>query len=361
MIVSITLSLSIILLILYFTLDKSSFEHLAAYPVKYEFFAAAVFFNILFWVFWGVRLKILAKAADPGPKIGYWESTKIVIANQFMAGITPSMAGGEPVRVYLLKKDGLSVGCATAVVLGERLIDAIIILISVPFAFFIIRPYLTHYPIAFSLFGTNIELDLILFALFTGIAFFLLCIVLLAYAIAFPEKTKGFLCRIGNWISRRSKKKTESKLITRISNEVDHFHDSMMYFLTKGKKAFLSATFFTVLMWGSGFMIGSMLLLGLGLPPFYPESFAAEILLTVIVMLPLTPGSSGISELTTAGFYSLLITPASLIGVFVILFRFITYHMNVITGAVFQYRIFKSLTSFSLDTLEKKEEKNKTC
>ena len=252
MIVSIALSISIILLILYFTLDKSSFEHLATYPVKYEFFVAAVFFNILFWVFWGVRLKILAKAADPIPKIGYWESTKIVIANQFLAGITPSMAGGEPVRIYLLKKDGLSVGCATAVVLGERLIDAVILLISVPFAFFIIRPYLVHYPIVFNVFGTRIEFDLILFALFIGIVFFLLCIFLLAYAIAFPEKTKAFLCRISRWISRMSKKKTESKLISRISHEVDNFHESMVYFLTKGKKAFLSATVFTILMWALG-------------------------------------------------------------------------------------------------------------
>lgn len=359
--VSIILSVSIILLILYFTLDAATFQQLATVPVRYEFFVAAVCFNALFWLFWALRMKILAQAADPKLRLGYWESTKIVLANQFLAGITPSMAGGEPVRVYLLNKDGLSVGGATAVVLGERLIDAIIILVSVPLAFFIIRPYLSYYPVSFTLFGVHIEFDVIMFALFTGIAFFLLCIILLAYAIKNPEKVKRLLCRVSGWIGRRSKKKTESKLITRIGHEVDNFHDGIVYFLTKGKKSFLLATGCTVLMWCSGFMIGSMLLLGLGLPPFFAESFAAEILLTLITMIPLTPGSSGVSELSIAGFYSLLINsvPNSsfLIGVFVILFRFITYHMNVLTGAVFQYRIFKSLTSLSLDAIEKKEEK----
>ncbi|MBE3140153.1 MAG: flippase-like domain-containing protein, partial [Thermoplasmata archaeon] len=77
--------------------------------------------------------------------------------------------------------------------------------------------------------------------------------------------------------------------------------------------------------------------------------------LLVIVMMPLTPGSSGIAELFTAGLYAILIGP-SLLGVFVILFRFITFHMNMIAGGIFQYRIFKSITSFSLDKLEKHQE-----
>ena len=69
--------------------------------------------------------------------IGLWESTKIVIANLFLACITPSMAGGEPVRIHLLNKNGMTLGCSTAAVLGERLIAAILVLILVPFAIFV--------------------------------------------------------------------------------------------------------------------------------------------------------------------------------------------------------------------------------
>jgi uncharacterized protein (TIRG00374 family) len=74
-------------------------------------------------------------------------------------------------------------------------------------------------------------------------------------------------------------------------------------------------------------------------------------------MLPTTPGSSGVTELGMAGLYGVLlgVSHQYLLGVFVLLFRLITYHMNVICGAIFQYRIFKSITSFSLETVSKKE------
>jgi len=131
----------------------------------------------------------------------------------------------------------------------------------------------------------------------------------------------------------------------------------MILFLTKGKKSFLAASGLTVLMWSTGFMIPSMLLLALGLPPYFIDSYAAQALLLIIVMLPTTPGSSGVTELGMAGLYGVLLGSSQqyLLGVFVLLFRFISYHMNMICGAIFQYRIFKSLTSFSMDTIEKKE------
>ena len=127
----------------------------------------------------------------------------------------------------------------------------------------------------------------------------------------------------------------------------------MVFFLGDGKKAFIIAGFLTVLYWSTGFMIPSMLLLGLGMQPFFIESYAAQVLLLVIIMMPTTPGSSGVTELGVGGLYTVLIG-SSLIGVFVLLFRLITYHMNLIAGAIFQYKIFKSVASFSLDTIKKK-------
>ena len=160
---------------------------------------------------------------------------------------------------------------------------------------------------------------------------------------------------INDKLSRFSKKgkKRGSKIIDRINTEVDNFHDSMVFFLGDGKKAFIIAGFLTVLYWSTGFMIPSMLLLGLGMQPFFIESYAAQVLLLVIIMMPTTPGSSGMTELGVGGLYTVLIG-SSLIGIFVLLFRLITYHMNLIAGAIFQYKIFKSVASFSLDTIKKK-------
>jgi uncharacterized protein (TIRG00374 family) len=345
-ILSVTFSILIIILILIFTVDAKTLESLSRVTIKYEFFAIAILLNILYWILWGARLKILANTMDKNVKIGLLESTKIVIANFFLACITPSMAGGEPVRIHLLNKNGMSLGCATAAVLGERLMDAVLVLILVPIALFIFKDVR--------------DLGFISLGLTIGVVFFILLLIIFIYAIIKPDKTKSFLIKISKKLSRYSKKKESGrKIIRRINREVDNFHKSMYRFSGDNKKSLFFASVLTLLFWSSGFMIPSMILLGLGLPPFFIESYAAQVLLLVIVMMPTTPGSAGVTEVGIYGLYGVLIgtTTDTLIGVFIILYRFVTYHMNLIAGAIFQYHIFRSVASFSLDMIKKQDEK----
>jgi len=340
-ILSLILSISIIVLILYFTIDAKTFEYLSTHQIRYEFFFAAMGINVIYWTLWGARLKILSNAIDKNVNISLWESTKIVIANLFLANITPSMAGGEPVRIYLLNKDGLSIGGATASVLGERLLDAIFLLLCVPFALFV--------------FGKYIDTGPLRIGLTIAIVLFILAVVAFVYTLKNPKKTKSFLIFLSNKLSRFSRKKdSENTIIDRINSEVDNFHDSMVFFLSDGRKAFIKAGILTAVFWITGWMIPPLILMGLGLEPFIIESCAIQVLLIIIVMMPTTPGSAGVTEGSTAALYSVLIG-SSLIGVFVLLFRFITYHMGLIAGAIFQYRIFKSVASFSLDTVKKQK------
>ena len=338
---SVILSITIIILILYFTIDTDTIKYLSSSNIRYEFFFAAMGINVIYWVLWGERLRILSNAIDKDVTISLWESTKIIITNLFLANITPSMAGGEPVRIYLLNKNGLSVGGATASVLGERLLDAVFLLICVPFAFLVFRD--------------KIELEALRIGITIAIFVFILLFVVFALVIKYPMKTKSFLIFISKKISRFSKKKKfEPRIIERINLEVDNFHNSMVFFLSKGKKAFIKAGFATAIFWMVGWLVPIFILMGLGLEPFIIESSAAQIILIIIVMMPTTPGGAGITEGSTAALYSVLIS-SSLVGIFVVLFRFITFHMGLIAGGIFQYRVFKSVASFSLDTIKKQK------
>ena len=343
-IISVILSIVFIILILYFTIDPEEIYPIFQEKIHYEYLLAAVLLNVLFWFIWGARLKVLSNAIDKNVKISLIESTKIVIANLFLSSITPSMAGGEPVRIYLLNKDGMSLGSSTAVVLGERLIDAVFMIVTVPIAFFIYKDL--------------IENDYLSLGLVIAMLFFIIGILIFAYAIKFPDKTKGLLISINTKLSRFSKKKQSGKKIVRkINREVDNFHNSMVFFVKEGRRAFFFGAVLTVIMWSTGFMIPSMILMSLGLPPFFIESYMAQLLLLIVIMLPTTPGSSGIAELGINGLYSILLGVSNeyLIGIFVLLFRLITYHMNLIAGAIFMQRIFKSVTSFSLETIKKEK------
>jgi uncharacterized protein (TIRG00374 family) len=342
-IISVLLSIIIILVILKLTLDPTTVNQLLHANIRYEYFLLAVFLNILTWFIWGARLMVLSNAIDKNVHIGFLESTKIIIANFFLADISPSMAGGEPIRIYLLKEDGMNLGGATASVLGERLIDAIFVLISIPFALFI--------------FKDRIDNKILNTGLLIGVAVFIIFVAIFLYAIKYPDKVKSFLTSLELKITKLFKRKEHTELTDFINREVDNFHNSMVFFARDGKKAFCIGSFLTVAYWFTGFLIPSALLIGLGLPPYIIESFAAQILLLVIIMMPTTPGSSGVTEGGMAGLYSVIFGSPNLylLGVFVVLFRFITYHIGLMAGAIFQYRIFKSLTSFSLDTLTKKK------
>jgi uncharacterized protein (TIRG00374 family) len=342
-IVSIALSIAVILIVLKITIKPDELLVLFQQDVRYEFFVIAIMLRFAVWFLWGARLQILSNAIDKEVHISLLTSTKIVITNLFLAGITPSMAGGEPVRIHLLTKEGMSIGKATAATLGERLIDAIFILIGVPLAFFVFKDIISS--------------DVLKIALSIGVGVFLIVIILFVYAIKNPGRTKSFLIFISNKLSRFSKnrgKQQNKKIITKINREVDNFHESMVFFISEGKTTLFKAGFITVLLWSAGFFIASMILLGLGSEPFFIESYAAQLLLLVIIMMPTTPGSTGVTELSIAGLYSALIGP-SILGIFVLLFRFLTYHINLIAGAIFQYKIFKSVASFSTDVIKSKK------
>jgi uncharacterized protein (TIRG00374 family) len=362
-VVSILLSIVFILVILYFTIKPEDIEKIKTIRIRYEFFILAFIFNFISWSLWGLRLKVLSNAVEPLIKISWWESIKIVMANLFLAGITPSMAGGEPVRIYLLNKDGLSFGCATASVLGERLLDAIFLLICVPFAFLIFRD--------------KIDISYINIGITIGIIIFIVTIFLFLYAIFRPQKVKGLLIWINEKLSRFSKKnEKKSRVISRINQEVDNFHCSMMIFLKKKKGVFLSAGFLTFIMWVFSWFIASMVLFGMGINHNIIYSMAAQVFLIIIIMMPTTPGSAGVTELGVAGLYSFIIGNAlvvyghplvgilgfdqallALTGIFVLFYKLMTYFVNIIVGAFFQYRIFKSVASFSMDMIKKQEEK----
>ena len=50
-------------------------------------------------------------------------------------------------------------------------------------------------------------------------------------------------------------------------------------------------------------------------------------------MIPITPGGVGIAELSLGGFYALII-PTAIVGIFVLIYRFIFYYFNLIVGFI---------------------------
>ena len=80
-------------------------------------------------------------------------------------------------------------------------------------------------------------------------------------------------------------------------------------------------------------MTASLILMGLGQPPLFFESFVIQLILAILMMLPLTPGSSGIAEVGATSMYALFI-PAAIVGVFVVIWRIVLYYFNIALGII---------------------------
>ena len=164
-----------------------------------------------------------------------------------------------------------------------------------------------------------------------GVSFFL-------YAVARPEKSKKMLSRLFGKI-----KKKKVGWIERIEEFVDEFHrGGTLIFKKRNVKGMLTVFLLTATSWFVGFLVPSCILLGLGHKPVVIQSIAAQVLLQIIVMIPTTPGSSGVAELGASALFSSFVN-VSILGVFIVLWRFITYYLNIIISGVFQYKVLKSV------------------
>ncbi|MHC1567866.1 MAG: lysylphosphatidylglycerol synthase transmembrane domain-containing protein [Candidatus Syntropharchaeia archaeon] len=314
LVISLTASMLTILFI-FFLLPADILSSLAR--IKPECLFIALCLQFLSWTMWSLRIKTLSRPVRG--EIGFIEAMKTVLSSLFLACITPSQAGGEPVRIYLLKRNGMSVGGATAVVIGERALDVLFFAAAVPLSLYVFENLMMNRPVLRSIFLLSIFISII-------------CIVILIYGTIKPEKIKKIIEKIAIRFLRK-----KHTFVDKIQKEVDNFHDAILNF--RRREVFLGMGC-TVLFWGSSFLIPSFILLGLDSDPVWLLSLAAQPLLTVIVMIPLTPGSSGVAELSAASLYAMFI-PASIIGMFVAIWRFSTYYLNLFVSGIINLKILK--------------------
>ncbi|HIH75624.1 MAG TPA: flippase-like domain-containing protein [Methanosarcina sp.] len=295
--------------------------------IRLEYILAAALLHIFSYLIWGLRTRALCKAL--GHRISVLKVTEIVISSTFVAGITPSSAGGEFLRVHSLSRNRIPLGRATAIVVGERLLDALFIFSCLPFAFYILGDILSDYKFDAAFFTAN-------FLVFVLLIFFI-------YGVWKPEKAKYVTRRLTGKLAPFFGKKTDtaiSHLIEQIDREIDHFHDSVRVFFSEGKKGLLWGVVYTLIFWIVEFSLLVMVLMGLSRTPSIITVFAAQVLLAVIMVIPATPGASGVAELGAASIFSIFVD-SSILGITVLAWRALTYHMNLLMGGLMSLKIIK--------------------
>ncbi len=328
-IISLIISIIVLVLVTVFTIGPDTLPILQRMEPVY--LLAAVALHIVSYIIWGLRMKVMTEAL--GYRIGVKDATEIVIANLFAASVTPSMAGGEPVRIHMLNRNAnVPVGDASAVVIGERVLDALLLLIATPFALWVLSG---------SLISWEMDLAIIVAELF---------VLIMVFAAIGGLLNPTFIDWLSSLITRGLHKvgrfdRTEH-LIEFIDKELLNFHNSLWALMRTGKQGLFFGCICTMIYWIVEFMVLPLILLGLNQPPSIMVAMAVQVFLTFIMIVPITPGASGIAELGGAALFGILV-PVSILGVVVAAWRLITYYLNLVIGGVVSVKILKDVDILS--------------
>jgi hypothetical protein len=313
--ISIGFSLLVLVIILLLTVNENTVQYLK--EINPFFLLLAFLIHVLSMCFWALRIQKMTGSL--GYRIGFFYSLNLVFANLLLAAITPSQAGGEPVRIHELYRADVPLGDATAIVIMERVLDGIVLAFLAAFAMIVLADL-----------WKSLGVISQVMVLITWI-FVIGCLLLFYLAIKRPGNVKNVVNYIAGFFTRGWEITKVEELIMRADKEIDNFNEAVIKFVKSAKGGLLWGMLFTLLYWISEILIASLILLGLGQQPLILESFVIQLVLAILMMLPLTPGASGIAEVGATSMYALFI-PASIVGIFVVIWRMVLFYFNIALG-----------------------------
>jgi len=313
--VSVGFSLLVLVVILFFTINENTLTYLQ--EINPWFLLLAFLTHVLTMCFWAWRIQKMTGSL--GYCIGFFYSLNLVFANLLAAAVTPAQAGGEPVRIHELYKADVPLGDATAIVIMERVLDGVVLAALAAFAMLVLTDQ-------WKSLGSVSEV-----MVFVTWIFVAGCIFLFYLAVRRPDTVKRIFNRCTLFLTKTWENNRVEKFIARADKEIDNFQSTTIRFVHTAKGGLVWGLFFTLLYWVSEIVTASLILVGLGQPPLILESFVIQLILAILMMMPLTPGSSGIAEVGATSMYALFI-PASIVGIFVVVWRVVLYYFNIALG-----------------------------
>lgn len=314
--------------VVYFTFDIRALNYLSMF--NHTCILLALGSLAVGLIFDGMRLVTLANVADS--RLSYKNVVNVVLSNYFLALVTPGASGGAIAQVMFMRKAGVPVAKATAVVLVRTVMSICFLILLVPVVLYT-DPYIANWMHP----GVLATVSIVFVSL----------PILAGYLMHtdYPERLiYNLTARCEHRTRRHAFKwyaefKTASMLMGR--------HPVMMM------RAFLESGLSLLFIYGTV----PAFFTGLNFDFDLRTVMGRMVLLNLVLYFSPTPGGSGIAE---AGFVVLFknICPIGVEGIMAVLWRFAAEYLPFMLGAVVTIKAFGSgvLQLASLGSKEKKHE-----
>ena len=257
---------------------------------------------------------------------------QIISLWEFASALTPSVIGGTAVAMFLLAKEKMSLGKSTAVVLITAFLDELFFIIVAPILFLCVG-YKAMFPANETClqrlnipFLETLTSESLLSIFFVGYSILFLYLILIGYGIFInPLSIKRLLARFFSFglLKRWRKKAIQIGIdITLTSKQLKN--ESWSFWI----KSFVA----TSIAWLARYLEANFIILSISGNLDHIIVLARSFVMWIIMMIPLTPGGSGVAE---TAFMATLCEYLSAYGIITaLLWRIFSYYPYIFIGVL---------------------------
>ncbi len=250
------------------------------------------------------------------------ESFQVIMLWEFSSALTPSVVGGSGVAVFIMNREGLSLGKSTATMFVTALMDELFYIIMVPLVLLLAGSTDLFPEKVFEYGGAYIK-NMFWF----GYGF--LCLLTLVITLSlffFPLRFKKILIQIFSvrflrrWIRH----------VVQLGNDVIVSSAE----LKKKKFNFWFKAFgSTLVSWTARFFTLNFVIMAFMGNIDQLFVYGRQLIMWVYLLVSPTPGSAGIAEIALAGFFGEIVISAQYVALVAIIWRLLTYFPYLFIGA----------------------------
>jgi len=288
------LSIATAAVILFFTISEDTIEQLKKIS---PLFLALTFLSTALRFFFDIwRLRYIIEAL--GKKLSWRGAFHFTMGGLPLGAITPMQVGGIPFQLYVCKREKILIPEGSAAIFTRGLLSAMVLpLLLLPIYYY--RQFLTS-----GIMSAILKYLVIFYGIIAIIFFFLL------------TQTP--------WLKRKFGRKVNGIIMFKEVFTNEYMKRKMVFFKAY-ITTFLSLTFY--------FLTAPLLILGLGIEAPFFEVMILQIILTYAVNFMPTPGATGLAEGGAMAVFKHLM-PKSVLGVYVMSWRFFTGYFGIIIGVL---------------------------
>lgn len=260
-----------------------------------------------------------------GEKYSLFKSFKLLVITKFFNGITPFASGGQPMQVYLMKKDGIRMSKSINIIIQNFIIYQLALVTLGIFAL-----------VCNNLF--NIFPDIPILRKLVAIGFLVNTLVMVvSFIVSFSKGFNKFI--IDNFIKTASKLrivKDEEKYRNKWEERCNEFHQGAE-FIKSHKWLCFKCYVYNLIALTAFYVIPLFVIIAMSkgsVPTFLDTVVASSYVMIIGAFVPIPGGTGGIEYGFSQFFGNLIPGNGTILNASLLMWRFITYYIPMIIGAI---------------------------